>query len=85
MKFSFGYFMPTSDTWRQFVAISPVYILQLCYGMSSGYPAIVTPQLNNNCQDDTFSIDDDQESWIGGETLSFNQFYSCFKFLLTML
>ena len=73
MKSIFGDYMPTSGTWRQFVAISPVYILQLCYGMSSGYPAIVTPQLNNNCQDDTVSINDDQESWIGGKKFCLNQ------------
>ena len=53
----------SSDVWRQFVAISPVYFLQLCYGMSSGYPAITTPQLTMDCA--LFSINDDQESWIG--------------------
>ena len=45
------------------VAILPVYILQLCYGMSSGYPAITTPQLTMDCA--KFFITGDQESWIG--------------------
>ena len=43
-------------------AISPVYCLQFCYGMSSAFPAIVTPQLNQDCSD--FTISPDQESWI---------------------
>ena len=30
---------------KQLVAVLPVYVLQLCYGMSSGYPAITTPQV----------------------------------------
>ena len=47
----------------QLLAILPVYILQLCYGMSSGYPAITTPQLTMDCA--KFAITDDQESWIG--------------------
>ena len=31
--------------WRQFLAILPVYILQLGYGLASGYPAVTTPQV----------------------------------------
>lgn len=51
-----------SDFWRQLFAISPVYMLQLNYGMSSGYPAITTPQLTMDCA--LFPITDDEESWI---------------------
>ena len=47
---------------RQLLAVSPVYILQLCFGMTSGYPAITTPQLTGNCTNLTISRD--QESWI---------------------
>ena len=55
--------MMKSDFWRQLFAISPVYMLQLNYGMSSGYPAITTPQLTMDCA--LFPITDDEESWIG--------------------
>ena len=48
--------------WKQLLAILPVYTLQLCYGMSSGYPAITTPQLTMDYAQ--FPIYDDQESWI---------------------
>ena len=51
-----------SSLLRQLLAVSPVYILQLCYGMTSGYPAITTPQLTANCTNLTISRD--QESWI---------------------
>ena len=34
-----------SSMWKQLFAVLPVYILQFCYGMSSGYPAITTPQV----------------------------------------
>ena len=51
--------------WRQFLAILPVYILQLCYGMSGAYPAVTTPQLTMDCS--LFSITTDQESWIGNQ------------------
>ena len=51
----------------QAVAILPLYLLQLCYGMQSGFPAVLTPQLNSNCCNHSagFSIDDNEESWIG--------------------
>ena len=50
--------------WSQFLAMSPLYILNLCYGMISGFPAILTPQLKDiNCAG--FTIDTYQESWIG--------------------
>jgi hypothetical protein len=60
---------------RQFLAILPVYILQLCYGMSSSFPAITTPQvaaghshafcpkLRMDCSQ--MKITDEDESWIG--------------------
>ena len=52
----------SSSFWRQLMAVSPVYVLQLCFGMTSGYPAITTPQLMANCTN--LSITRDQESWI---------------------
>ena len=48
--------------WKQLLAILSVYTLQLCYGMSSGYPVIKTPQLTMDYAQ--FPIYDDQESWI---------------------
>ena len=48
----------------QMIFLIPMYILQLSYGMHSGFPAILTPQLRDkNC--DRFIIDDNEESWIG--------------------
>ena len=47
----------------QIVSLLPVYLLQISYGMNSGYPAIVTPQLDEPCS--KFNITSDQESWIG--------------------
>ena len=44
-------------------AILPVYLLQICYGMTSGYPAIMTPQLREECCSE-FQITEDQESSI---------------------
>ena len=51
----------------QALAILPLYLLQLCYGMQSGFPAVLTPQLNSNCSNHSagFSVDDNEESWIG--------------------
>ena len=43
---------------RQLAAICPVYVLQVCYGMSGGLPAVATHQLAG-------SITWEQESWIG--------------------
>ena len=44
------------------MALVPVYLLQVCYGMNTGFPAILTPQLRENCSE--FPISLDQESWI---------------------
>jgi len=49
-------------TWSQVLSLLPVYLLQLCYGMNSGFPAILTPQLAEPCSEFTVSLD--QESWI---------------------
>ena len=50
---------------RQLLAVSPVYVLQLCYGMTSSFPAVTTPQLTANCSAQvSFSLTRDQESWI---------------------
>ena len=50
---------------RQLLAVSPVYVLQLCYGMTSSFPAVTTPQLTANCSARvSFSLTRDQESWI---------------------
>ena len=46
----------------QILALVPVYLLQLCYGMNTGFPAILTPQLRENCSE--FPISVDEESWI---------------------
>ena len=46
----------------QVVALVPIYLLQFCYGMNSGYPAIITPQLQEPCSE--FEITTSQESWI---------------------
>jgi len=48
--------------WSQALCLLPVYLLQLSYGMNSGFPAILTPQLGEPCSE--FSISMDQESWI---------------------
>ena len=49
----------------QLLAVSPVYVLQLCYGMTSSFPAVTTPQLTANCSARlSFSLTRDQESWI---------------------
>jgi len=52
----------SSRKWSQMLALAPVYLLQICYGMNSGFPAILTPQLREDCSE--FSITGDQESWI---------------------
>jgi hypothetical protein len=44
------------------LALVPVYLLQVCYGMNTGYPAILTPQLREKCSE--FPITLDEESWI---------------------
>ena len=47
----------------QVISLLPVYLLQISYGMNTGYPAIITPQLEEPCSE--FNITADQESWIG--------------------
>jgi len=44
------------------MSLLPVYLLQISYGMNTGYPAIVTPQLEEPCSE--FKVTPDQESWI---------------------
>ena len=46
----------------QLLALIPVYLLQICYGMNTGFPAILTPQLRENCSE--FPITEEEESWI---------------------
>ncbi len=46
----------------QLFALLPLFFLQVCYGMTSGFPAILTPQLFEACSE--FRITLDQESWI---------------------
>jgi hypothetical protein len=41
----------------------PIYLLQFTYGMNTGFPAILTPQLNDDCSD--WRITTNEESWIG--------------------
>ena len=52
-----------SDLRKQLLAVSPVYCLQVAYGMSGAFPAILTPQLTQDCA--LFTISAGQESWIG--------------------
>jgi len=40
-----------------------MYLLVLCEGMSHGFPAIVIPQLREDCSE--FKITKEEESWIG--------------------
>lgn len=63
---------------KQLWAITPVYILNLCYGMCGGFPAITTPQLTTGCG--LFDISREQESWIGIKTFSFFHVYSRHSF-----
>ena len=57
--------------WSQLLILLPLYLLQFCYGMQSGFPAILTPKLRKeNC--DKFTINDSQESWIGKKSSLFN-------------
>ena len=53
---------------KQLWAITPVYILNLCYGMCGGFPAITTPQLTTGCG--LFDISREEESWIGIDKLT---------------
>ena len=56
---------------KQLWAITPVYILNFCYGMCVGFPAITTPQLTAGCG--LFDISREEESWIG--IVNFNYLY----------
>ena len=38
---------------RQILALVPLYLLQLSYGMSGSFPAVATAQLQENCEDGT--------------------------------
>ena len=58
-------------SFEQVMALLPVYLLQICYGMNTGYPAIMTPQLREDCSE--FEITEDQESWIGKMLFSHNK------------
>ena len=40
-----------------------MYLLTICEGMSHGFPAIVIPQLREQCSE--FKMTKDEESWIG--------------------
>ena len=42
----------------QIFALLPIYLLQFCYGMNTGFPAILTPQLQEECSE--FKITDGQ-------------------------
>ena len=53
----------------QILSLLPLYLLELCYGMNSGFTAILTPQLYGQCAE--FHISLDQLSWIG----EFSKFY----------
>ena len=53
---------PRGSVARQLAAVCPVYVLQLCYGMTSGYPAVTTPQLTANCS--ALRITAAEESWV---------------------
>jgi len=52
----------TFTFWRQVLPLLPVYLLELCYGMNSGFTAILTPQLYGSCSE--FLVSLDQLSWI---------------------
>ena len=47
----------------------PIFLLQFTYGMNTGFPAILTPQLAEEGAE--FTITSDEESWEGSyEVLS---------------
>ena len=53
------------------MALVPVYLLQFCYGLHTGYPAILTPQLREPCSE--MPITEEQESWIGEKIITVEQ------------
>ena len=53
----------------QLFALVPIFLLQFTYGMNTGFPAILTPQLAEEGAE--FTITSDEESWEGNyEVLS---------------
>ena len=52
----------------QLLALVPVFLLQFTYGMNTGFPAILTPQLAEEkaeaSEAEQFTITADEESWI---------------------
>jgi len=44
-------------------ALLPVFLLQFNNGMHAAFPAILTPQLRDECSE--INIGTDEESWIG--------------------
>ena len=52
----------------QLLALVPIFLLQFTYGMNTGFPAILTPQLaeekDQAAEAEQFAITADEESWI---------------------
>ena len=56
----------------QLLALVPIFLLQFTYGMNTGFPAILTPQLaeekgeaaETETETEQFAITADEESWI---------------------
>ena len=53
----------------QLLALVPIFLLQFTYGMNTGFPAILTPQLAEEktaeaAEAEQFTITADEESWI---------------------
>ena len=52
----------------QLLALVPIFLLQFTYGMNTGFPAILTPQLAEKkaeaSEAEQFTITADEESWI---------------------
>ena len=53
----------------QLLALVPIFLLQFTYGMNTGFPAILTPQLAEEktagaSEAEQFTITADEESWI---------------------
>jgi hypothetical protein len=51
------------DLLIQAIVASMVYLTAMCNGLSSGYSAILLPQLRLN--DSSIQVNEDIESWIG--------------------
>ena len=63
------------DTLFQIISLLPVYILQICYGMNSGYPAIATAQLLVPESCPGFQITKYQAGVIGNNSISTSYVY----------